>query len=67
MVAHFYYLAEVFARGNQRAKKNPLRWDCIRLNLLGDPSYDPTLPGVMKWDAVTGKIAGEVIAFVDDL
>jgi hypothetical protein len=46
---------------------NRLRWDSIKLNLPGDPRYDPTLPQVMKWDAVLQKIAGDIVGFIDDL
>jgi hypothetical protein len=67
MAVRFYYLAAEFGRGNRQEKKNPLRWDFIRLNLPGNPAYDPALPRVMKQDAVTRKIAGDIVAFVDDL
>jgi hypothetical protein len=60
------YLAEEF-RGNRRERTNPLRWDYIRLNLPGDPPYDPTLPRVIKWDKSIKNIAGHILAFVDDL
>jgi hypothetical protein len=62
----FYYWAEEFARGDRREKLNPLRWDEVRLNLPGDPSFDPTLPRVMKWDRSIDNIAGDVLTFVDD-
>jgi hypothetical protein len=42
-------------------------WDYLRLNLLGDPKYNPTQPRVMKWDSLVNKIAGDIVAFVDDL
>jgi hypothetical protein len=67
MSVRFYYLAEEFARGNRLQKDNPLRWDKIRLNLPGAHDFDPTLPRVMKWDDLVGNIAGDVVAFVDDL
>jgi hypothetical protein len=63
----FYYWAEEFARGHHLDPDNKLRWDEIRLNLPGDPKYDPSLPSVMKWDALLEKIAGNILAFVDDL
>jgi hypothetical protein len=59
--------AEEFARGKRREKSNPLRWDSIRENLPGDPKFDPSLPRVMKWDSLDDTIAGDVLAFVDDL
>jgi hypothetical protein len=67
MAVRFYYFAEEFARGDRRAKNNPLRWDVVILNLPGDPNYDPSLPRVMKWNGSTNSIAGDILAFVDDL
>jgi hypothetical protein len=67
MAVRFYYWAEEFAKGNRREKGNPLRWDFIKLNLPGDPTYDPTQPRVMKWDLAIANIAGDVVAFVDNL
>jgi hypothetical protein len=46
---------------------NPLRWEKVRLNLPGNPTYDPTLPRLMKWDKGVDNIAGDIIGFVDDL
>jgi hypothetical protein len=63
----FYYWAEEFARGHHSDPKNYMRWDFIRLNLPGDPSYNPTKPRVMKWDDSLQKIAGDIVGFVDDL
>jgi hypothetical protein len=62
----FYYWAEEFARGDRREETNPLRWDEVHLNLPGSPSFDPTLPRVMKWDRLIDNIAGDVLTFVDD-
>jgi hypothetical protein len=67
MAVRFYYLAEEFARGNRKDKNNALRWDYVKFNLPGDPKYDITLPRVMKWDSSIEKIAGDIVAFVDDL
>jgi hypothetical protein len=67
MAIRFYYIAEEFCRGDRKMKMNPLRWDYVRLNLPGDPYYDPSLPRVMKWNTATNSIAGDVLAFVDDL
>jgi hypothetical protein len=63
----FFYFADEFARGNRQDPKNALRWDAIKLNLPGDSRFDPTLPWVMKWDSEGQKIAGDMVAFVDDL
>jgi hypothetical protein len=62
-----YYWAEEFARGNPKQISNPLRWNEVILNLPGNPAYDPALPRVMKWDKVVNNIAGDIMAFVDDL
>jgi hypothetical protein len=67
MAVRFYYLAEEFARGNRKDKNNALRWDYVKLNLPGNPKYDITLPRVMKWDSEIENIAGDIVAFVDDL
>jgi hypothetical protein len=66
MAVRLYYLAEAFARGNRQEKSNPLRWDHVKLNLPGNPHYDPSLPRVMKWNSTT-SIAGDLLAFLDDL
>jgi hypothetical protein len=63
----FYYWAEEFARGHHGDPKNYMRWDFIKMNLPGDPSYNPTKPRVMKWDDSLQKIAGDIVGFVDDL
>jgi hypothetical protein len=67
MAVRFYYWAEEVARGNHPEKGNLLRWDHIELNLPGDPAYDPTNPRVMKWDMTIENIAGDIVAFVDNL
>jgi hypothetical protein len=67
MAVRFYYWAEEFAKGNRREKGNHLRWDHVKLNLPGDPAYDPTKPRVMKWDLTIENIAVDIVAFVDDL
>jgi hypothetical protein len=46
---------------------NPLRWEFVKLNLLGNPAYDPALPRVMKWGSLIKNIAGDLVAFIDDL
>ena len=65
--AAFYYLAEEFIRGKHDDKNNPLRWDSIVLNLVGNMDYNPTFPNVYKWDNRSKRIAGDIIAYVDDL
>ena len=63
----FYYLAEEFIRGKQDDFSNPLRWDEVILNMIGEEDYNPSFPNVYKWDSRKLRIAGELIAYVDDL
>ena len=63
----FYYWAEDFIRGNHKDELNPLRWDSIILNLVGSKKYNPALPNVYKWDSRAKRIAGDLVAFIDDL
>jgi hypothetical protein len=63
----YYYWAEEFARGNPEDKANFLGWTRVILNLPGDTKFDPTMPFVMKWNDSISNIAGDVVAFVDDL
>jgi len=63
----YYYLAEEFVRGNERDSKNPLYWTNIVLNLIGNENFNPGLPNVFKWDDLVKNIAGEIMAYVDDL
>mmetsp|Transcript_1680 Transcript_1680/g.2403 ORF Transcript_1680/g.2403 Transcript_1680/m.2403 type:complete len:297 (-) Transcript_1680:2566-3456(-) len=62
-----YYLAEEFVRGDPANSTNPLRWDLVVLNLIGNANYNPTLPNVFKWDNTTKCFAGEIKACIDDL
>eukprot|EP00980_Cylindrotheca_fusiformis_P003889 scaffold863_cov100-Cylindrotheca_fusiformis.AAC.4 len=62
----FYYHAEEYVIGNPSEPGNPLRWDSVKLNLPGDPSFDPRLPWVYQWDEERDTIAGSVVTFVDD-
>jgi len=60
-------LAEEVIRGDHTNPGNLFHFDAIRLNLPGDPSYVPTLPCVSKVVTATGRIAGDVGTYVDDL
>ena len=44
-----------------------MRWDSIILNLVGSKEYNPSLPNVYKWDSIAKRIAGDLVAFIDDL
>ena len=47
----YYHLAEEFVRGKQDDLDNPLRWDEIKLNMIGEEEFNPSFPNVYKWDA----------------
>ena len=59
------YLEEVI-RGDPRDPNNIFRWDQVRLNLPGDPTYDPTKPWVSKIRRKDRHIAVDFCTFVDD-
>ena len=67
LACRFYYLAEEFVRGNRLEKTNPLRWDSIVLNLMGNSNFNPALPNVFKWNDHVKRMAGDLKAYVDDL
>ncbi len=46
---------------------NALRCDRVVLNLPGMLEFDPSKPNVVKWNDVVDRLAGDIIAFVDDL
>ena len=63
----YYYLAEEVARGDPSDHNNRLRYDEVKINAPGSPGFNPALPYVYKWDALNMRIAGEILAYVDDL
>ena len=65
--ARFYYLAEEFIRGDETDPNNPLFWDSLSLNLLGDPGYNAAYPNVIKLNSIQNLLAGDIKAYVDDL
>jgi len=52
-------------RGNRLDVTNPFHWDHIRINLPGDPDYDPTLPWIAKMSFY--HEASDIIVYVDDI
>ena len=67
LACRFYYLAEEFVRGDRKCQNNPLRWDKIVLNLMGNENFNPALPNVFKWNEHVKRISGDLKAYVDDL
>ena len=53
-------------RRSRRPKKH-FRYDAVYINATGMPEYNPALPNVYKWDTSKQKVAGDVVAYVDDL
>ena len=52
--------------GNPLEPSNPFRWDQVILNLPGNPSYDPGMPRVYKWNNLANAIACDCKFFCDD-
>ena len=63
----FHHLAEEIIRGDRRDKNNALRFDRVIINAIGNANYNPALPNVFKFDDINKRIAGDLIAYVDDL
>ncbi len=54
-------------KGDRTEVLNPFHWSRVVLNCPGDPTYDPTMPRVYKWNDRLKAIAGDCKTFVDDL
>ena len=59
-------VAEEVIRGQPEDPHNVFRWSQVRLNLPGDPSYDPSKPWVSKVREEE-TIAADLVGYVDDL
>jgi hypothetical protein len=59
-------LGEEIVCGNHLDPSNPFYYYAVRLNLPGDPSYNPRLAKVSKLDSRTGTTAGDMLTYVDD-
>jgi hypothetical protein len=57
-------MERVFGVKNKNA--NVFAWQHMRMNLPGDPEYDPTLPWVFKSKS-DGSLAADVHVYVDDI
>ena len=53
-------------RGDRSHHDNPFRWDTIRLNLLGDPSYSPKIPGISTVQGGTQNLAADFTTYLND-
>jgi hypothetical protein len=60
-------LADEIIRGDHTQPNNPFHFDALRLNLPGSSTYDPRLPRVSKIVTASGRIAGDLGTYVDDL
>lgn len=65
--ARFYYFAEELIRGKDDEEDNPLGWQEVKLNLIGQEDFCTYLPNVVKWNSFKKRPAGDLRAFVDDL
>jgi hypothetical protein len=59
-------LGEEVVRGDPSDPLNPFYFDQIRLNLPGQPYYDPRLARASKIDSRSGQTAGDLLTYVDD-
>ncbi len=64
------HFAEEVIRGNRKDPDNVYRWDRVRLNLPGQPDYEPALPWVSKVKILedgSAVIAADLHTFMDDM
>jgi len=59
--------AEEIILGDPLDPTNIFRWDEVVLNLPGMLDYDPTRPWVAKYRSSDGKIACDMLIYIDDL
>jgi hypothetical protein len=52
--------------GDHLDQDNVFRWDVVELNLPGMPSYSPSKPWVYKKQSSDGRIAADVLTYIDD-
>ena len=53
-------------RGDRSDTDNRFRWDKIRLNLPGDPSYSPTILWMSKFRGGTQDLDADFTTYMDD-
>ena len=63
----FYYLVKEVVRGDPSDPNNSLQYNKVVLNAIGPTNFNPALPNVYKWDALNKRVAGELVAYVNDL
>ena len=59
--------SEEIIRGDPRGVGNVLGWNKVVLNMPGTSSCDLSMPWIYKQNTTTGKIAGDITTFVDDV
>ena len=59
-------IATEFGLGDLLDDSNTFFWDEMKLNLPCSPSFDPGMPWLYKFDSRVGKIASDIITFMDD-
>ena len=58
--------AQDFAMGDMSSRENVFRWHRVRINLPGDPIYDPLWPWVSKVRE-NGDLAANIFQYVDNV
>ena len=53
-------------RGYRSDPDNLFRWYKIRLDLPGDPSYSPTIPGISTVQGGTQNLAADFTTYLND-
>jgi hypothetical protein len=60
-------LALELIQGDHWDASNPFYWNAVKLNLPGDPCYDPRKSRIEKVVKATGKLAAMIVSYVDDM
>ena len=59
-------IAEEIVRGDRHDGLNVFHWDYVQMNIPGQKDYDPTAPWISKRRRSDGRIANDVVIYVDD-
>ena len=60
-------LALELIQGDHWDASNPFYWNAVKLNLPGDPCYDPCKSRIEKVDKATGKLVAMIVSYVNDM